>query len=179
MRTWFVQHAYAGSETRPNLMFCLNAFTKNNPAHDETRAIIVGKNMTEIGVLQDAFPSAGVLTCWFHVLKHFKGQKYAQMAEVLYSCHICQFMIMYAHKLVYASSEADFLETRNAIIAQLRVSSKTEPMILHPFEEYFMKKWDACRDMWVKFARDDDVVRLGNNTNFATALVYREYEHAQ
>ncbi|GMF51106.1 unnamed protein product [Phytophthora fragariaefolia] len=34
----------------------------------------------------------------------------------------------------------------------------------HPFECYFTKNWDSCRDMWCSYARQN-AVTLGNNTN--------------
>ncbi|KAG6950581.1 hypothetical protein JG687_00014156, partial [Phytophthora cactorum] len=70
----YVQHSMLAAETRANMTDAVKTFKKNNEKWRSIKVIVTNKDFTERAVLSEAFPSARMLLCQYHVVTYLDQQ---------------------------------------------------------------------------------------------------------
>ncbi|ETP52784.1 hypothetical protein F442_02249 [Phytophthora nicotianae P10297] len=67
-----VQHCLFENERKETLSVACQQFKEGCATHDDIAVIIIDKDFTEIGALEEEFPHARILLCHFHVVKYLQ-----------------------------------------------------------------------------------------------------------
>ncbi|ETM34677.1 hypothetical protein L914_18281 [Phytophthora nicotianae] len=69
-----VQHSLGESKTKENLVFYLEELKDKNPATEDIRGVVTGKDFKDRDMLIDALPQAREMLCQFHVIDYLRTQ---------------------------------------------------------------------------------------------------------
>ncbi|ETP32472.1 hypothetical protein F442_18826 [Phytophthora nicotianae P10297] len=69
-----VQHSLGESKTKENLVFYLEELKDKNPATEDIRGVVTGKDFKDRDMLIDALPQAREMLCQFHVIDYLRSQ---------------------------------------------------------------------------------------------------------
>ncbi|CAF3932790.1 unnamed protein product, partial [Rotaria sp. Silwood1] len=153
MKTWFKKYSnivHIDSTFKVNienyqLYICLvqNANLKGVPVAyclmklndlSETQVVMIDKDLTNAGILQDYFDKAGTLLCVFHVLKYLKVQVHALKISLTNRMNIMNNI----RKLLYDNDQMSAIYFK-----EIKINSEETD-----FYEYFEKTWLSCCEMW-------------------------------
>jgi hypothetical protein len=129
----------------------------NDDCLRRVRVIIVDKDLNEIRVLQSRFPEARVLICHFHVVKYLVGVAHRSDFSKISAIDF-KTLETFVNNLVYSNTEVAYKDNKLALMCFCQGAG------IDGYFDYFMKNWDSCVPMWVKYARAD-IPHLRNNTN--------------
>ncbi|CAF4042531.1 unnamed protein product, partial [Rotaria sp. Silwood1] len=117
------------SGIKENLEFFYSSFKKLNDL-SETQVVMIDKDLTNAGILQDYFDKAGTLLCVFHVLKYLKVQVHALKISLTNRMNIMNNI----RKLLYDNDQMSAIYFK-----EIKINSEETD-----FYEYFEKTWLSC-----------------------------------
>ncbi|CAF5161272.1 unnamed protein product, partial [Rotaria sp. Silwood1] len=100
----------------------------------ETQVVMIDKDLTNAGILQDYFDKARTLLCVFHVLKYLKVQVHALKISLTNRMNIMNDI----RKLLYDNDQMSAI-----YLKEIKINSEETD-----FYEYFEKNWLSCCEMW-------------------------------
>ena len=145
-------------ETKPNIEFALKAF-KKMCLKDEL-IFTVDKDFGQLAVLRAVFPRASVLLCIFHAIKFMK----VLFASAPVLIEKKDAMLSQFRKILYSNSEEEFKAEESEFLKVCKgVTVKTRDK-QSPLDDYYIRNWRSCKEMWVKVYRKP-LPRCGDNTS--------------
>lgn len=146
-----VAYAFLRHETEQYLSKVCSLFKQQNSSWQNIKMFFVDKDSIEIKVLRDIFEGATVLLCSFHVIKHWKKK----IAELVLNKGDKASLLATLCSILYSET----LERYESGVRRLKEECPDKK-----FLDYFLKNWDAQRQMWAHLFRKD-LPTMGNNTN--------------
>lgn len=150
----YVQHAVMRREDVQSIRQAIIALKEHNTAWNNIKVIVVDKDFVEIAVMRQEFPHARILLCQFHVIKYLNG-------EIIKATNVSMDTKETLKAIVTNMVYADNSETYDKLLKYFEESVGGKK---HPLFTYFLKNWDQCKEMWVRYMRGN-VPHMGNNTN--------------
>ena len=143
-----VSISFMVDETSESLKFVLSAF--RDISHHRPTAVLIDKDFTEIKILKELFPTARILLCLFHVPKYIRSKVLTTAAE---SQEKKEELYELFEGLMHAPDEEEFdkkLQLWENAVKGVQVRPSTQYVDL---EDYFIRNWLNCKDMWAKSCR--------------------------
>lgn len=125
---------------------------------ENTKVIMVDKDLKEIEVLKRMFPDARILLCHFHVIKWLGSAVRNDKKYGTYPSDVLKQMDHCVGNMVYAKTD-DELEAHAQEFKTLACRGTRDALWT-----YFKTNWLACKEMWVTAFRMY-LPHLRNNTN--------------
>ncbi|OWZ10449.1 LOW QUALITY PROTEIN: hypothetical protein PHMEG_00016700 [Phytophthora megakarya] len=138
-----VQHSLLEANGDWHMDKAIMHFKKTHPTKIKSLPVVmVDNDMNEIRVLENHFPEARVLICYFNIIKYLK--------EIRGNVDI--------HKTIYADSDATYEAAHSALKGLCdRIGNSG-------FFTYFEKNWHNCQERWIMHHRAD-LPLFRNHTN--------------
>ena len=145
-------------ETNETMNFALSRF-KTISLHSNL-IFIVDKDFGQLAVLSSLFPDARILLCIFHAIKFMKTL--IASAPVLVSTKMK--LVDQFKTVLYSNTEEIFkVQDRKFLRICGRITVTTGKK-QSPLADYYIRNWQACKEMWVKCYRKN-LPLLGDNTS--------------
>jgi len=143
-------YSATAEESSVHLLNIIQTFKMFNPLWESVRVIVIDKDFTEMPALQQEFPQASILFCQFHVIKYL----FKQIVELDVAKDSRDQAREAIRRLVNANSESEYAAFKQDLFDTTNSA----------FKGYFLKNWDACKQKWTTFLRDDHL-HFANTTN--------------
>lgn len=124
-------------EDQDSVKWMMEIFKERNSNWQKMRVVMADKDMDERHVIKEAFPSASMLICLFHVLRTFKREISCEKLGITPGQRVCSLELL--QKMAYASSENEY----QALYDELQDTLPQQVI------EYFNSNWQGIRDEWV------------------------------
>ena len=158
--------AFIAGEGEANFNFIFIEFKALNDRNDYI--FLVDKDFTSISCLQRNFTEATILLCRFHVFKFMK----TLIATALTTVEIKDQIYSKFRELTYTPSESLYDDRRREFLDTIKDVQIRVNKVYVGFTDYFIKNWDTCTSMWVKYHRND-LPLFGDHT---TNRIERQFE---
>lgn len=124
-------------EDRDSVKWMMETFKNRNSNWQKVRVVMADKDMDERHVIKEAFPSAYMLICLFHVLRTFKREISCEKLGITPGQRVCSLELL--QKMAYASSENEY----QALYDELQDTLPQQVI------EYFNSNWHGIHGEWV------------------------------
>ena len=148
-RTEVAAFALVAAEGEGNFNFVLSELKSLNQRNDYI--FLVDKDFTEIETIRRIFPGVVVLLCTFHVFKFMRSLITTALTTQEIKKEIFEkfrALTLCPSRSLYEDLKKNFLD----VIKDIQVRSNGKYV---SFTAYYLKNWDSCTEMWVKFHRND------------------------
>ena len=125
------------NEDHDSVKWMMETFKKRNSNWQKVRVVMADKDMDERNVIKEAFPSASMLICLFHVLRTFRREISCEKLGITSGQRVCSLELL--QKMAYASSEKEY----QALYDELQEA--LPPQVI----EYFDTNWHDIHEEWV------------------------------
>ncbi|CAF3367722.1 unnamed protein product [Rotaria socialis] len=125
---------------KDNLQFFYSSISEDNDL-TQTEVIMIDKDLTNLDVLKEHFPTARILLCIFHVLKYLKIRVHELRISLTNRMNIMKNI----RKLLYDNNNMSAI-----YLKEIKINSEETY-----FYNYFEMNWLACSEMWqTKFRKN-------------------------
>ena len=124
-------------EDHDSIKWMVKTFKMRNANWHKVRVVMADKDMDERQVIKEAFPSASMLICLFHVLRTFKREISCEKLGITPGERISSLELL--QKMAYASSENEY----QALYDELKDTLPQQVI------NYFDSNWKDIHNEWV------------------------------